>query len=370
MINVGVQENSLAAIFAFMSIMYCFQFVEIFSGINFILLFWILISFNVLINFRLLHGFIYLVFYSSLCMTSYIVNIVFFSSAVDVVKNILMFFVLSAAILLALESKRLSTTVHVFINWVFVVFVGFVVMYLIGTKSHYSNYILPEYRNSYLVISDAVAITCIVQFTAFKTGWRYLILFFGFMLILLLGSRSTMLFMFASLVVSFLLSSGSKFKIKFHDLIILGVGFFSIGYYVLDNVEMFYRLVSILDLEGDSSKVARSELQLEFLEKLDNPRCFLFGCGVKEVGSYVHNILSIWQLFGIISFAIFTLLVFVTSVVLFVRRYRFQYIYPLFIFCCLQLFFSRSVVSLVFPLLFAICIYVVFNFRSVQRLAV
>ena len=258
MINVGVQENSLAAIFAFMSIMYCFQFVEIFSGINFILLFWILISFNVLINFRLLHGFIYLVFYSSLCMTSYIVNIVFFSSAVDVVKNILMFFVLSAAILLALESKRLSTTVHVFINWVFVVFVGFVVMYLIGTKSHYSNYILPEYRNSYLVISDAVAITCIVQFTAFKTGWRYLILFFGFMLILLLGSRSTMLFMFASLVVSFLLSSGSKFKIKFHDLIILGVGFFSIGYYVLDNVEMFYRLVSILDLEGDSSKVARS----------------------------------------------------------------------------------------------------------------
>ncbi|WP_417776490.1 hypothetical protein [Stutzerimonas xanthomarina] len=361
----NVEIGVVASIIAIVGFGYFLKFTELVAGFDTVLYSWILLSIVFIGRFQAFSSVIFVCLFCLISLVYYWLNIVLFGSSSFVLSNILMFLVLGGlvSIFLSRSVSKYEYILSLLLNFSFVALVVVSLLFIVLSGNHFSFYLGAQYKNSYLILSDILALFTICFFVSSQSWVKFLVGAFGGVLVMLLGSRSTMVFMFVSLAIYFPFLfhvSRSREKIIYTTLLLLSLC--AVSWYVYENIEMFYRFQSLLSLREDSSFLARQELKEFFFRSLTGrPSCFLFGCGTKVQGEYVHNYLSIWQFFGLPLF--FGTVLFLCSVSLCLVKYtsRYQRVVPLFVFCALQLFFSRSIVGIVYPVLIGVSSYVFFS---------
>lgn len=218
----------------------------------------------------------------------------------------------------------------------------------------YVEYAVRAYgANNYLTISDLVAVLVLVTVFGrklplwFRGAWIVM----GLLTCLLLGSRTTLVALGASLLIGALVvgrvGAGRRLLAFFGvvSVLVAGVLFF------LGNFDesVTYRFQTLFDLHGDASLAGRDMLFDSYLRRMqDDPMCLFLPC-FPDLGNYAHNIFSLHQYFGLggiaaILFASFAL----------VRALMLGWtppIVPLLFFCVVEVVLARAWMSIVFPIL-------------------
>ncbi|KJK21046.1 hypothetical protein UB46_29125 [Burkholderiaceae bacterium 16] len=206
---------------------------------------------------------------------------------------------------------------------------------------------------NYLTTSDILAITALIAIESGAVGIRWRFAFFVVTLVALffLGSRATIVIFIICLMCSPGpgTSLGKRVGLSLVICAISLVGFyFTINY---AGEELSYRLISLMEMDGDGSRVTRAMFQDRFISRLgDEPLCLIYPCFPQE-GEYAHNILSVQQYFGVVGSALIGGL-FINFVMTRLRGARTPLVATM-MFCLLMMLLARAWLSLVFPILSA-----------------
>jgi hypothetical protein len=220
-------------------------------------------------------------------------------------------------------------------------------------EQNYVAYAVRAYgATNYLTISDLVAMLVLVTVSGrqlplwLRGGWMLL----GLMTCLLLGSRTTMVVLGASLLFGTLVSAkmGVWGKIlaffAASALLITTVAIFTSSF----NESITYRFLTFENLAGDESLDWRSMFFGDYIRGIqEDVSCVVLAC-FPSAGEYVHNIFSVHQYFGMGGLIMLGL----AGIVLFrafLRGWKPGSL-PLLFFCVVELVTARSWVSLVFPI--------------------
>lgn len=342
-------EVNLLPIVQLMLLSYVFTFLK--SGINqnFIPIFFLWFAFTIvfpLTNKHLRYSIAMGVFFFS-CGIIYFSNISFFNAETNSLKYFLQFVILTFGVNSFLRKTSQFRYSHLFKNWLDIFFTSVMVysfFALIVNRSHWSNFVYPQYKNSYQILSDLLAIIGIIyssKRTTLLNLFRVIVILY---FIIILGSRSALLFYVFAILLSFgyMKLKNSKNKVKYLiggtlvSMILLVLSIWEI----MQNEVKYYRLFSILQLANtDSSTVRRVELWTDFTDNISNSLSMtFFGGGAYNVGGYVHNIFSIWQYFGFFNFVFFILL----SILICITGLRNIQNLPLIFFLFLSMIISRA----------------------------
>lgn len=257
--------------------------------------------------------------------------------------------------------------VNFLIKYVSIIMLGlllYFVIYVFLKGVHYSSFFLSSFQANYLILADVSAIAgllfCMLRIPFFLKCFVAALVMVG---LLFLGSRSSMVFYFVALALAFLIEfRGFGLLAKTKSVLFLSVALVALIALVLEQKERFYRLFSIFNITEDSSFKARNNLADQFWENVSEGwLSFLVGGGSETSGSYAHNLLSVWQFSGFFAFLATILLLCLAFVIVFSRPVFFRRILPVWFFCFLSCIFSRSIVSIVFPVLFSLSWIVVFS---------
>jgi len=297
------------------------------------------------------------------CLSSVFVNYVSFQANIYYLKAIVVLCVVLLIVLSINEDNDKVGSLRTFTYISTLIFIGFVI-YIFVSGEHYSRLFLPQFDANYLVISDLIAIASLLSLRLnVSVVFKVLILFFPFVGLLFLGSRSSMVIYILSVFVHFFFefkSFGRTNKLLF-SLIIASL-VYAIVRILITYQDRFYRFFSLFSLSDDNSFQSRNKLSDIFFENLSKDwLSVLFGGGVNIPGTYVHNIFSIWQLTGLISFVITIFIVIITINKFVYRPVYYSPIIPAWTFCLLSILLSRSLVGIVFPILLSISWIVIFN---------
>ncbi len=250
------------------------------------------------------------------------------------------------------------------INFLFIAIIIFLIIYVVSSKRHFSFFLEQDFINSYLILSDLLSLILIIflSHSDKKTVFHLLITVVLTIGVLSLGSRSSIVFLLISLTLIFyknIIKSGFV-----HTLALLTMLVFSLNiafYYIQSESEYFYRFYSIVEITEDNSFKARDVIQESFFNKLEkNKECIILGCGYEGQGEYVHNILSIWQSFGLLIFTINLIIIIASFYILFVKK-KLGLLLPVYLFCFLSILFSRSYVSIVYPLHLGLSFFILYK---------
>ena len=212
---------------------------------------------------------------------------------------------------------------------------------------------------NYITTSDLLAMSALAIIGSNRTSYKESLIFALITLIalILLGSRiSIVCFIICYLVSAKNINIRAKFAIAFSFLAIL---IFMINSINKADDELFYRFNTLYELDGDLSVIGRTEMVSSYLNNMyENPVCIIVACP-PIAGNYVHNIISIHQYFGLITFLLIFLL-YVISIIKYLRRKDAE-IAGLLAYVFVLTLIARSWASLVFPVALAIIIYISFS---------
>ena len=211
----------------------------------------------------------------------------------------------------------------------------------------------------YLTLSDAFAMFSISYLCRDKLpSWEFVVVLgLSLMVIILLGSRTTMVF-YPFSVVFLIGKRGSLLGAFGWSVALLGGAY----YWLKDSLDIesgaFFRFQTFFSTGTDESTTARDLFLEDMLNRLnENLECFIISCH-PENGHYVHSILSVVQHFG------FAGLVFLVGVIvvsaLNIRFFKQQWFLPVFVYCLISILMSRAWVSLTFPVFLAMILVPVF----------
>lgn len=206
--------------------------------------------------------------------------------------------------------------------------------------------------STYQGFARSIAVVGIVLL-AYQTSVRRIMLYGSAVVLLLMvnGARSEMLgFSFAFIVIGFFATKNIQNKILFvvFGLLVVLAVFFGSELFLEGN-----RVFQLKDLKSASSWQARQYLQDVAVEHIKGEPLFgMFGGHVNSngsIGSYSHNILSLWAGFGLIPFLLYLLMLLVPLVVmskLFLDASNvttaLRYCFMIGCFSVLLLFFAKS----------------------------
>lgn len=153
---------------------------------------------------------------------------------------------------------------------------------------------------NHLLLSEYMLFICFLSYVSSPALFRPLVLLMTTYILFAGGGRSSLLIGIGSLLVYEYLFSGRSTAIACATIIALGAG--AALYYVdLRDPVIQYMLFSA-GVENDASSVLRSEQFSAGLERLPNQVFFgeasFLVTRFNDLGYYMHNIISAWQLFG------------------------------------------------------------------------
>lgn len=299
---------------------------------------------------------------SSFCFS--LINYLLFSADISHVKYILI-----SLLFLPLLSKYnvKQTRVANFFIFLFSTPIFIVFGYLMVMKTHFAEFLGVGFRDNYLILSDLMAIfgLLFLSYSRIYLLIRLTLFCFIFLGVLLLGSRSSILFLLLSFFIFFLFEYFYFEKLEKVFSLFMVISFiFLFIIFLIENTDFFYRFFSIISILDDHSTNERSLMMKIFWEKLiDSPIVFVVGGGVELEGTFSHNIFSIWQLLGLPSFIFFIFFIMLSFFKICKNPFFYRTILPLWIYCGFSLIFSRGVVSIVFPMILILSILLICNKR-------
>ncbi|MHB9798220.1 O-antigen ligase family protein [Pseudomonas sp. MT3] len=257
-------------------------------------------------------------------------------------------------------------------RWVvFFAYIGSSIFYILNidynTNSIDLSRVPPEYHGLYQGLAEIYAIACISAIGSCKKLRSSIpLMLVGLFILYCLQSRSAMAFTLCASVFVLLLKEG------FQGLILRGSAFALVGSLLLwsfsDHLDLQSRMLKIFtsDYSDDASFLERKLFWTRGLEHISNNP--LLG-GYDQIvldfndhGAYIHNILSYWQVYGILGFLLF-LTIFVAfpffRLRLFsIRRYsQLETVaLTLYLYFSFQLIFARSYTYMYCWLLVGICL--------------
>lgn len=206
---------------------------------------------------------------------------------------------------------------------------------------------------SYLTVSDILAMLSLVMLA--RKGIRAyefaIILSVTFYILAFLGSRaSIVVFFVAAMLAASVRGGGIKYYTSMVVILVLGCAL--AFYYLVENLDVFSRLNTLLNLGTDESLLTRLEFVNTFIYRLsDDVTCLLIPCQ-PEPGRYFHGLLSLIEYFGVAG-----LLVILSMFGFFAVRPRMflsQWYSGLFIYALISSLMFRAWVSPVYAAVFAI----------------
>lgn len=222
-------------------------------------------------------------------------------------------------------------------------------------EQFYVDYAVRAYgATNYLTLSDLVAVLVLVTIFGrpspiwFRFAWMFL----GLLTCLLLGSRTTMVVLVASLLLGTVTNANAGFARRLLALLTVsavlcaGVVIFAS---IFDETITF-RFLTFFDLQRDTSLEGRGLFFSDYVKRLNEDVSCIFVPCFPDAGQYVHNVLSVHQYFGL-GGVVLVLVAFVTVLRALHRGWR-PAALPLLFFCAVELVFARAWVSLVFPIFF------------------
>tara|TARA_A100000171_G_C2089578_1_gene123833 strand:+ start:191 stop:883 length:693 start_codon:yes stop_codon:yes gene_type:complete len=191
-----------------------------------------------------------------------------------------------------------------------------------------------------------------------------IILMVTLLTVTILGSRSSIILLFAISIIVFLRQFDLKSSI-IPFVIILPSALYAITNYIDFQSSAFYRLQTLINFGSDGSLSSRRELFASTFDRIDsNPFCLIVSCHAPE-GAYAHNFISLIEHFGFIGLLLFASTFFAVSI-----RWR-QIIrsdfFPLFLYATISIIITRAWVSPVFWVYLGIALFVILHRNSTNR---
>ena len=289
-------------------------------------------------------------------------------------RTILTSFIYSALLfsILTLDLRRLrgkwkSLNKLPFVQFaIIVIFSGWA---MIGIQD-LNNAVLTDFRDitgaGYLTLADSFALFSIAYLCRERLPpWEFVLVFgLSAVVIFLLGSRTAMV-LYPVAVVFIIGRHVSFIGVIGWALLFCSAAFFWFASRLTLESSAFFRFDSLFLLGSDESLTVRNVILDRWLDQLtNNPECFILACHPEE-GWYVHNILSVVQYFGLAGIIFLVGTVFVI-VVRFSYLFR-QWYFPILLYCVVSLFFSRSWVTVVFPVFLALVADIALGGSAIRR---
>lgn len=204
---------------------------------------------------------------------------------------------------------------------------------------------------NYLMIANLLAIFALLtlHFQLVTLPWRVCCFILTVIALVFLGSRGAMV-AFALAAILFI-GEGKPALRRLVTAFVIVVAISCVVVVLFETVDesLLRRFSSFQDLDSDESRLARTEYLEAYFRRVDmDPGCWLYPCR-EEGPSYVHNILSVQQYFGLVG-SILVLLLFFVFCAAVGRGYHVPckslFIYSFFLQC-----FSHSWVHLTFAVI-------------------
>jgi len=201
----------------------------------------------------------------------------------------------------------------------------------------------------YLALSDLFLIYLVFFISYAKNNYyRFLLFMAGCLGLIILNSRSSLyafviiFVIYQALYNSFRIRIVSFFTLILILFVLLGSSYFAS--LLESNSRMFAIFTGIND---DSSKVARDYLFETGLKRtLESPVLGDYGGVIREhnnIGSYIHNIFSYWQTFGLLPFIVSIVFFIVVPLITAYKAYKDRYIFNSAIYFNLSLYIVIAV---------------------------
>lgn len=207
---------------------------------------------------------------------------------------------------------------------------------------------------SHLTLGSFIIYFLIYLQSASRGFTIYIVLICNILILYMVGGRAdTIIYILSTCIYYIFLLKNKKFALIFSTTAI-----FSLLLIILANIiqiidlESISRFLSVFSDE-DESKVARNQLMLTNISDLPNkivvgdPNFFIDSHS--NLGAYTHNIISLWEFYGFLTFLLVIILVlFLIRRLVFYRRYMVgnlsnMILYYLLVFMMLQILISKPV---------------------------
>ncbi|MFS2162732.1 hypothetical protein [Variovorax sp. Varisp62] len=208
--------------------------------------------------------------------------------------------------------------------------------------------VVKEYGGAnYLTSSDLLAMFSLSVLGSRNISTKESLIFFAIsvMALIFLGSRASLLIFCVAYIFCVGQIRGRNKLIIFFGVLLIAV---ALGLAVQsDESDLFFRFKTLYDLGGDESLTAREVFFSSYVSTIDQRvECLFLPC-MPASGDYVHSIISVHQYFGIAGVVAIAFLL--ALVLMYYLKFRNFLLPGLFFYVCINMFFARAWVSLVFP---------------------
>jgi len=204
---------------------------------------------------------------------------------------------------------------------------------------------------NYLMIANLLAVFALLtlHFQLVTLPWRVSFFILTVIALVFLGSRAAMVAF--ALAAIFFINDGKPVLKRLAAAALTVVAISCVVVVLFETVDesLLRRFASFQDFDSDESRLARSGYLEAYFQRVSiDPGCWFYPCR-EEGPTYIHNILSVQQYFGLVG-TVIILLLFVVFCAAVRRGYRIPckslFVYSLFLQCL-----SHSWVHLTFPII-------------------